>query len=100
MISVLLLPLGKKRIYLHPICKVFDQEKSLSKWRAETVGLQLYQGCNHQEYRQEIHFAFQWALESKPHHLTLTVICGFCYTVALQTYCLATLHIATRKRQQ
>ena len=77
MISVLLLPLGKRRIYLHPICRVFGQEKSLSKWRDKTVGLQLYQGCNHQEYQQEIHFAFPRALESKPHYLILTVVCGF-----------------------
>ena len=52
-------------------------EKSLSEWRAEIIGLQFYQGCNHQEYQQEIHFAFPWALESKAHHLTLKVMCEF-----------------------
>ena len=75
MISVLLLAAEKRRIILHPICREFDQEKSLSKWRTEVTGFQLHQGRNRQEYRQGVHFASPWALKSKPHHLILTVVC-------------------------
>ena len=75
--SVLFYFLSRKGALLASDLPRIWSEKTLSEWRAEIVGLQFYQGCNHQEYQQEIHFAFPWALESKPHHLTLMVICGF-----------------------